>query len=198
MKIKIDVNDEKDVFFISDLHLFHKNVIKFDNRPFYDAYGYPDVNAMHKTIIKNWNDTVRDTDTVFCLGDFCFGKWEWAKSIVDVLNGKIHFIMGNHDDYKHIKKIGRFESINDYVDLNLNGDKDIKNLHFVLMHYPILSWNRQSHGSYMIHGHTHMSLSYKDFHKNKRIFDVGCNGWNYTPVSYGELIKLGENIDFKS
>ena len=38
-----------------------------------------------------------------------------------------------------------------------------------------------------------MSLSNDDFHKKNRIFDVGCNGWGYTPVSYIKLVELGAN-----
>jgi len=195
MKINIDVSDGKNVFFTSDFHLFHTNVIKFDDRPFRKKNGDPDVDAMHKTIIKNWNNVVNDNDIVFYLGDLCFVDPKLANTVIHNLNGVVHFIIGNHDKYNDIVNYKRFESINDYVDLNISGNN--LNLHFVLMHYPIYSWNRAHHGSYMIHGHSHMSLSNDDLHKNKRIFDVGCNGWDYTPVSYITLVDLGKNIDYK-
>lgn len=38
------------IYFTSDLHLFHKNVLKFDNRPF------KSVEDMHLEIIKRWNN----------------------------------------------------------------------------------------------------------------------------------------------
>lgn len=192
MKIKVDVGNGNDVFFISDFHLFHKNVIKFDGRPFNKRDGTPDVEQMHRTIIDNWNDTVTDNDIVFYLGDLCFGRKEWANSIIFALRGKIHFIMGNHDDYKDIVSYNRFETVNDYVDLNiLNSDID-KNLHFALMHYPIYSWNRAHHGSYMIHGHCHGNLHHgesADFYVGRKVIDVGCNLINYTPISYTEVIN---------
>jgi len=195
MKIKIDVSDGKNVLFISDFHLYHKNVIKFDSRPFVNEFGEPDVDAMHQTILENWNAVVRPKDVVFYLGDVCFSKWEWGADFMRKLNGEIHFVMGNHDRHKDIVNYKRFKTINDLVDLNIIGSKDDSNIHhFILCHYPIYSWNRMQHVSIHLHGHCHMSLSEKEFHQNRRIFDVGCNGWNYTPISYTEIIKLCENI----
>ena len=195
MKIRIDVSNGSDVYFISDFHLFHKNVIKFDNRPFTRPDGSPDVNAMHETIINNWNNTVTDNDVVFYLGDLCFGRPEWANNIIFALSGKIHFIMGNHDKYKDIIKYNRFESVNDYVDLNIIGDNN-PNLHFALMHYPIYSWNRAHHGSYMVHGHCHGNLHHgetSDFYVGRKVIDVGCNLIDYTPISYKEIINKLKN-----
>ncbi len=192
MKIKIDVSDGKNVFFISDFHLYHKNVIGFDNRPFRKENGDPDVEAMHRTIIDNWNKVVTDNDVVFYLGDLCFGRPEWGNGIIYALKGSIHYIMGNHDDYKEIKGYGRFDTINDYVDLNILNSEISKNLHFALMHYPIYSWNRAHHGSYMLHGHCHGNLHHgesADFYVNRKVMDVGCNLINYTPISYKEIIQ---------
>ncbi len=197
MKIKVDVSDGKNIFFISDFHLWHKNVIGFDNRPFLDEAGNPDVLAMHQTIIKNWNDTVGDNDIVFYLGDLVFGRKEWANSVIFALRGKIHYIIGNHDKYNDVVDYKRFESVNDYVDLNIDGDPEHPNEHFVLMHYPIYSWNRMHHGSSHIHGHSHGNLHHgesADYYKNRRVIDVGCNVINYTPISYKEIISRFKNI----
>jgi calcineurin-like phosphoesterase family protein len=40
------------------------------------------------------------------------------KYFVNQLNGKIHFIYGNHDDDR-ITKLNRFETISDYVTLSI-------------------------------------------------------------------------------
>ena len=50
-------------YYISDLHLLHKNCIRFDERPF------EGLEEMHETILTNWNRKVTDSDTVFILGD---------------------------------------------------------------------------------------------------------------------------------
>lgn len=192
MKIKIDISDGKNVFFISDFHMYHKNIIGFDNRPFVKPNGDPDLEDMHKTIIKNWNSVVNDKDVVFYLGDLCFGRPELANSVIHGLKGKIHYIMGNHDKYKDIRNYGRFESVNDLVDLKIFGG-DIKGgIHFVLCHYPIYSWNKAHHGSIMLHGHCHGNLHHGEdtsFYIGRKVMDVGCNLINYTPISYIEVLN---------
>lgn len=66
--------DGSKVFFTSDTHFYHGNIIRFCNRPF------EDVEMMNETIISNWNNTVGLDDTVFHLGDFCLGgSAEWTK-----------------------------------------------------------------------------------------------------------------------
>ena len=45
-------------YYISDLHIGHENILRFDNRPF------ADVNEMNNKLIENWNARVRSDDTV--------------------------------------------------------------------------------------------------------------------------------------
>jgi len=192
MKIKIDVSDGKNVFFISDFHIGHRNVIRFDDRPFLTEDGQPDLEMMHTTIVENWNRVVKKSDVVFYLGDLCFGRVGQALSIVKSLNGTIHFIMGNHDRFKDIQSYNRFNTINDYVDLTIKSDVDAT-YHFTLMHYPIYSWNRASHGSFHVHGHTHQNLHHGEsgeYYVGRRAFDAGCNGIDYTPISYKDVIEM--------
>ena len=108
--------DGSKVFFTSDTHFYHGNIIRFCNRPF------KDVEVMNETIISNWNNTVGQDDTIFHLGDFCLGgSAEWTK-ILDRLNGKIYLIMGNHD-LKNIRQgcSGMFTQERTTPDLTLPG-----------------------------------------------------------------------------
>lgn len=50
-------------YFISDLHFGHKNILKFDNRPFLN------IEQHDKAIIENWNNVVGEDDDVYVLGD---------------------------------------------------------------------------------------------------------------------------------
>ena len=50
--------DGSKVFFTSDTHFYHGNIIRFCNRPF------KDVEMMNETIISNWNNTVGQDDIV--------------------------------------------------------------------------------------------------------------------------------------
>lgn len=176
------------IFFISDLHLGHHNVLKFDGRPF------KDVQEMHVELIKNWNSVVKDDDIVYNLGDLSFGNDELDKWFLYSVKGKIHHIMGNHDALKSIRKLDRIEKIYEYGTEITVEDKDSDDrsgkTHIIMSHYPILSWNRAHHGSWHLHGHCHGSLvkSNLDYYK-RRVMDVGCNMIGYTPISYDEVKK---------
>ena len=75
--------DGSKVYFTSDTHFYHSNIIGFCKRPF------KNVEDMNETLIENWNRVVGQDDIVFHLGDFCMGgSHEWTK-ILNRLNGKI-------------------------------------------------------------------------------------------------------------
>ena len=207
MRLDIDLTQGKkviNVYFTSDFHLFHNNVLKFDNRPFND------VHEMHLVIEERWNETVKPDDIVIYLGDLSFARREDIQSVNELLlrlNGHIHFVIGNHDKYNDIIKMPKFESVQDYLDLRINhyqdseinvGTKERVETLFCVMHYPIYSWNKKHHGSYMVHGHSHHNLNEREFHKINRIIDVGCNGYDYTPISYLDIIEQLKDVDFKA
>ena len=92
--------DGSKVYFTSDTHFYHSNIIGFCKRPF------KNVEDMNETLIENWNRVVSQDDIVFHLGDFCMGgSHEWTK-ILNRLNGKIYLTLGNHD-----LKVGSINSI---------------------------------------------------------------------------------------
>ena len=80
-------------FVLSDTHFGHAKIIDYCNRPF------SSVEEMDETMIKNWNETVSNNDTVLHLGDFGLGNKEYITSIVKRLNGKKVLILGNHDNW---------------------------------------------------------------------------------------------------
>ena len=189
--------------FSSDFHLFHKNVIKFDNRPFLTEDGEPDVMKMNEEIVDRWNQVVDDDTVAFFLGDFCFRGFGHCNEWANRLNGKkIYFILGNHDQEKHIRKCDRFEDVFSYgLDLKIK-DEDNKQGYqrLVLSHYPIYSWNHKPHGSWMVHGHCHHNI--KEFDDNgwyfkHKIMDVGCNGNNFFPHTYQEVKSFMQERETK-
>jgi calcineurin-like phosphoesterase family protein len=183
------------IFFASDEHFYHKNVINHDQRPFLNEQGEPDVELMNAELIFRWNSVVTNHDIVFYLGDLAFCNQSKMKEVADSLNGEIHFIMGNHDNIKHIENTNRFKTVNYYAELWLrDGDE---HHHFIMSHYPIYSWNRKHHNSIMVHGHCHHSIDELEFHKENRIIDVGVNGHNYFPISFEEVIELINTKDLK-
>lgn len=80
-------------FIIADTHFGHVNIIKYCNRPFYS------VEEMDETLIKNWNETVSNSDTVIHLGDVGLGSKEYIKSTISRLNGRKILVKGNHDTW---------------------------------------------------------------------------------------------------
>ena len=189
--------EKQNIFFISDLHIGHKNVLKFDGRPF------ADVDEMHIEMIKRWNEVVDDDDIVYYLGDLAFARDELTKWFIYSLKGKINFILGNHDKMKDIIKFGRWENIHEYgTEINVKDEDTIGSRgsngyqRIIMSHYPILSWNKSHYGSWHLHGHCHGSLikSNQDYYKRK-VMDVGCNVIDYTPISYekvkGLMVKKG-------
>jgi calcineurin-like phosphoesterase family protein len=186
MRIKLD---HQNIWFASDYHFCHANVIKYDGRPF------SNVKEMNQVLVDNWNEKVKPNDVVFYLGDLSFErKFDDTLDLINQLNGKIHFILGNHDDERIIRKLDRFESVSDYINLSVtDSDNPRKKQSIMMMHYPILSWDKAHHGEWHLHGHCHGSLmnneEYSWYYKRK-VLDVGCNMTNYTPISYSEIKEI--------
>ena len=81
------------IYFTSDTHFYHKNIIKYCNRPFKDEID------MNNKLIDNWNSIVTNNDTVYHLGDFALTSYNNLKDIFNKLNGNIILIRGNHDRF---------------------------------------------------------------------------------------------------
>ena len=80
-KINITIAPVQHIYFTSDLHFGHRNVIRFCERP------YTNEKEMTRELIKNWNDRVRPNDLIFSLGDF---SWWTGRHDVKKLVGQLH------------------------------------------------------------------------------------------------------------
>jgi len=188
MKMKLETQN---IIFSSDWHLFHNNVIKFDNRPFND------VHEMHDAIIKNWNNTTNKDSVVFYTGDLTFGSINKTKTVLSQLNPvkNIYCILGNHDKIKNIEKLDFFDGIFDLLELNIL-DSDVENPRLngrqsiTLCHYPIIIWDKHHHGAWHLHGHCHHNLvgtEFGDIYYKRKVIDLGTNGHHHTPLSYQDI-----------
>lgn len=171
----------ENIFYISDMHFFHKKVINMSNRPF------SSIEEMNKRIIKNWNDKVTSYDTVYILGDIAYrAKLNEVINILHNLNGKKHLIIGNHDrnflNYEEFKN--NFETIQDYLVIDDNGRK------VVLFHYPIEEWDGYFRDSYHLFGHVHNND--KDLKKLNNRFNVSVEKIGYEPCTLDEIIELNK------
>ena len=107
-------------FYISDLHFGHKNVIRFDTRPFHS------VDEMDEALIRLWNDKVSDKDDVYIVGDFSYRSGRQEQWYLKQLKGHKHLILGNHDIkiQDNEEAMSFFESV-DQIKIIKDSDKDI-------------------------------------------------------------------------
>ena len=136
--------DGSRVFFTSDTHFNHTNIIRFCNRPF------KDVSHMNETIIANWNRVVGPEDIVFHLGDFCLGgSAEWT-NILDRLNGKIYLISGNHD-IKNLRQ--NYTKYFEHIAMQMYIEVDKQKIY--LNHCPFLCYGGSYDDTWQLFGHVH-------------------------------------------
>lgn len=181
-------------YFTADLHVGHSNIVKYCNRPFMSTVekGLAEMvgkglipsselrispestKLMSDTIIDNINATVGSNDILVIAGDFCWTSRDNAhadaRKIRDRINcGNITLILGNHDNRKALLPL--FDAIYDQYLFNIDGQNVFVN------HYPMKSWNKSSHGSYCLTGHTHGNLSPEDDGEllpyDKKIYTAG-------------------------
>ena len=165
------------IYLIADLHLNHRNIIRYCNRPF------DSVEEMNRTIIDNWNRVVNDDDLVYVVGDLAFGK-DKTQHWVDKLKGNVFLILGNHDrgviNIPHAEKL-----ILEY-----------KGYEFLLVHNPhgVDNWS-----GWRISGHTHNNdtKNYPFINPDKKTINVGIELTGYMPVSLDFLVsKIREGVGF--
>ena len=168
------------IYFISDTHFHHSNIIKYCNRPF------DNVDMMNYTLIGNWNSIVRDDDTIYHLGDFCLSSDDEIKNIFNMLNGKIILIRGNHDrkSVKYYEKLG-FNVLTPVPII-------LEEFKLMLSHMP-LSDDKILDGYINLHGHIHNKAIIGDYLKtydiNKHI-NLSVDVTDYKPLSLDEINKI--------
>ena len=182
-------NDGSRVWFTSDTHFSHDNIIKFCKRPYDDIY------TMNEDIIGKWNSLIDEDDTVFHLGDFSYGgSKEWVE-VLSRLHGHIHLILGNHD-IKNIRQNYHkyFESISSQQLIEVEGQK------IYLNHYPFLTYagiyRREEDTIWQLFGHMHSSNNSSGMdsgrlqHLLPTQYDVGVDNNNFKPVNYNEIKNI--------
>lgn len=169
------------IFFTSDNHFFHENVILYCNRPFQNA------DEMNDAMVDNWNKVVKPGDTVYHLGDFFMGKASDWPEIMAYLDGDIILIRGNHDKGTTTKYLNLgFKEVHNDLIREIDGKKVWMN------HYPWHDYKREllrperNVKTYDIAlcGHIHQHWKYKD-----GLFNVGVDVNNFTPISLNHVLE---------
>lgn len=152
-------------WFTADHHYGHKNILSHEAESRHEAGG--DVERMNQLMTERWNDLVAPEDTVWHLGDFSFLSRSKTREVLEQLNGTKHLVAGNHD--------GRGTTKLDWASVQDMAEVKVDDQHFVLCHYPLMTWNRAHHGAIHLHGHSHGNIP-----QSSTRFDVGVDavqGW---------------------
>lgn len=150
------------VFFTSDWHCAHKNIVNFDK-------NFKSAGERFEFLCDKYSHTVRKNDTVYFHGDMIFDRKTF--DIFSKLQGRKILILGNHcTDGKNRVSIAEQCEVFDGIHGLISYKKTW------LSHAPIHP--DELRGKCCIHGHTH------SYHINDdRYLNVCVENWNYTPVS---------------
>lgn len=198
--LNIAETDERKFFVSSDWHLGHRRPWIVESR------GFQTVEEHDSAVIKSINDTVRPTDVLLFLGDFCLNSTaEQFEGYLSRINcQEIMTLWGNHNS--------RIGAAYDGIVASLGLPADIKEVYpvryrnlvfygyyleltvnhrfFVACHYPIYSFNHMKDHSGMLCGHSHNNceLSHVENAKGKYL-DVGWDG-HRKPLSFREIADI--------
>jgi calcineurin-like phosphoesterase family protein len=202
-KLNITLTPTQKIFFSSDQHFGHRNVLKFCQRPFDNE------KEMGESLIKNWNSVVTNEDIVVTMGDFFwFNDSHNIKKCVDKLNGKeIYIVLGNHDKRDSFRRITdeRFHIVDCVTHIYLRCEDETRWSHntyeIICCHYPLMTWAHREKGAINLFGHIHSNqYNPRDgidqdlpLWKGQQL-DVGVDNQNYTPVSFEDVLsQLNKN-----
>lgn len=195
------------LYFTSDHHFWHTNVIRYCNRPF------TSVEEMNEALIKNWNDVVAPEDEVYYLGDFSMAARP-VEIYTTRLNGIKYLVPGNHDFcHSYHKRSRTTEShtkwVRQYQDWGWImlpeqstllipglGDVNLCHLPYGNIDYKddkFAKWRQHDNGNWLLCGHVH-----QNWQTMGRMINVGVDVWDFRPVSIMEITDLIKREDVRS
>jgi len=187
------------VFFTSDTHFGHRNIIRYCNRPF------ESVSEMGRELIRRWNAVVREEDEVWHLGDFSLSAdVERVRSWFGQLNGayiNLLALYDHHDGYwlRELHKGAMYQFGPVFPWYTRSGGVVVlyppivtgvyEEVTLALSHFPMRDWDRKRHGALHLHGHSHGRVR-----SLKHALDVGVDTplANYAPISLERILEILE------
>lgn len=175
-----------EIWFTSDTHFTHGNIM----RHYKDRERFADEDEMCEYMVQQWNSMIHRRDTVFHIGDF--GGHDASKDVrvARRLNGKLHFVPGNHDrrllKTRFTERCARVYPYS-YAEVSINKQK------IILCHFPIWEWNGINRGTWHIHGHVHG----KPTGIPGKIMDVGVDGNGLVPYHFTEVAEFMEQREVR-
>nr|MDO8083867.1 metallophosphoesterase [Candidatus Sigynarchaeum springense] len=162
------------IWFTADYHLGHANIIRYCSRPFAAA------DEMDKQIVDNVTSAVKNSDTLYFLGDLTFKKERALHFLERLGDVKLVFIPGNHDSAEVLKVMADAGALARPIE-----DIVVSGQHITLCHYAMRAWNASHFNSWQLYGHSHARLP-----PAGKQHDVGVDNNNFKPVSMDELVAI--------
>jgi calcineurin-like phosphoesterase family protein len=191
---------EQGVFFSTDWHLGHKQPFVWQKR------GFLSVEEHDLGVIDSVNKTVKENDILFYLGDATLNTQEekFLEYFSKINCKRIYMLWGNHNNpsqkiyRKEVSKVlGDYREIYPFFFKNIifvgnHWEIVVDNKYIVLNHFPLLSWNSMTHGSYMLCGHEHGGLgNINPDNTDGLILDVAFDTFK-KPLSFKEVSAVME------
>lgn len=164
------------IFFTSDHHFNHENIIKYCNRP------YNSISEMNYDYINKWNSVIKISDKVFHLGDFALkSSYNSIRNLTQILNGYKILIKGNHDRFNcnfAVNQLGFNECYTSYI-----FEHEVS---YILNHKPRYDLKIKH-----LCGHVHEKWK---INENGNILNVGVDIWNGYPISLEEINDFFQDL----
>jgi calcineurin-like phosphoesterase family protein len=165
------------IYFTSDTHFGHKNILGHTGRP--------------------WGTVEQMADTLYVLGDFSYRlSLADARAVRERIACRdVRLVPGNHDrgwdNPLAPLSCGVFAVEPPIVFLKAEGHK------LVLFHYPQMDWRGLGRGSIHLHGHIHADPAYNEWNRSEGLlrYDVGVDANGYAPVSLPEVLAFFDGVE---
>ena len=192
------MKEQRRVWFTSDWHLGHANILKFEPGRA-RVLKCTTIEEHDAALLARYNALVKPYDIVYVLGDVGFRDAKSVTNHVMQMNGTKHLIMGNHDRLsdEQYRRMG-FASVTREMLIKLGG------IYLRLSHYPYREgWLREMYrflsgghilrdrhkrptrdNKWLLHGHIHSRAIAIPYHRQ---IHIGVDTWQYRPVSWEQI-----------
>lgn len=175
------------MYFTSDPHVGHRNIIKYCGRPF------TNVDEMDAALEAAWRGVIGDDDDVLVVGDVAMGRRTETLPRYGALPGRKLLVCGNHDGPFRRDGVAQPKAEQQYLDAGfdeiLHGTHRIRigRRRVLISHFPYRGDSHEhdryvehrpiDQGEWLIHGHVH------DLWRQRgRMINVGVDAWAGAPV----------------
>ena len=175
------------VYFTSDHHFGHRNILRLCKRPF------SSIEEMDEVLIDNWNRKVHRNDIVYIMGDLMFRNEKPAEYYLERLKGKKHLLVGNHDG-RWMKTVDLPTYVESVAMMQTFSDGQHK---ITGCHYPMMTWPSAGLNGYMVYGHIHANTDaayWPLILSMPKMLNAGVDINGYSPVTFEEMEANNESF----